>query len=109
MRYRTWTPQQEDTLRDLAGLMPMATIARRVGHSRAACMQRLVDLGERARNAQGLLTASVAAQEYGVPVHRIRRWAASGVLPARKGPGYWQIDPEDLERFLETRHAADQS
>jgi hypothetical protein len=97
---RPWTEADDETLLAYAGQVRVRTIARRLRRSYGACLWRLWQLGVRVGEAQGYLTARCAADEYGVPVWRVQRWAAAGRVKARRGPHTWLIDGDDFERFV---------
>jgi hypothetical protein len=101
--WNEWTPEEEETLLDLAGRVPLAEIGRRLKRSYGACKRRLYDLGVRARSARGYLTGQECAREYNVPITRVYQLIAEGKLAATKGPGgsYWQIDPDSAMRCSE--------
>lgn len=100
-----WTATEEDRLLELAGTVPLATIAAELGRTKAACRRRLYELGTRARDAQGYLTAQQCARAYYTSIHRVLDLVRAGRLTAHKGPGgkYWQIDPESAARCPELR------
>jgi hypothetical protein len=97
-----WTPEEDNTLLELSGTVPMHRVAARLGRTPGACRTRLKQIhGLRAREAQGYLSASEVAREYGAPVSRVKRLVREGTLPATfcSFDTRWQIDPEDAERL----------
>ncbi len=97
-----WTVEEDDYLLETAGAFTLRIIARRLRRSAAACRRRLYDLGAgRARDVSGDLSAMQVAKLYDCPLARVKRFIATGKLPARKvvGGHYWRIDPGDCERI----------
>lgn len=105
--HREWTAEEMDYLAESWGLLPDATVARRLGRTVAACKVRATRFLHLSRSQQ-FLTAQAVARLFGVDVHVvIRRWIRDGLLRARRsavncgGNGrMWRIDDADLERFV---------
>ena len=95
---RRWSAWEDEFLLGSAGQLPIRAVAKRLKRSYGACLMRLSLYGVRVGRQQGYLSARDAADEYGVPVHRVQRWAAAGRLKARRGPHTWLIDVGDMER-----------
>ena len=70
--------------------------------------------GERAKqrasdklaSAANCLTVSDAATQCNVHTETVKRWIASGKLPAFKLGGHWRIRPEQVDAFLKAQGAA---
>lgn len=92
-----WTDEDDTYLLERAGTMSLKRIAFNRGRTYAACRRRLYDLGTRARDARGLYTASVLAQELNCPLTRVLEVCHAWFIDARKPTGvYYQINPDSL-------------
>lgn len=95
-----WTESEIDYLLSAAGSLRLVDIAKRLHRSYGACRRKLYDHGVEARNNQGYMSAQQVADEYGCDVGRVKRFIASGFLPATLLHGNrYAIDPEDAERL----------
>lgn len=101
-----WTPQDDDRLRELWGLVPDEVAARTLGRSVEACKIRATRHLGQARSDQ-FLTARALGRLFGVESKAVVRWMARGWLRGRRsavpaGPsaGMWRFDAEDVERFI---------
>lgn len=52
-----------------------------------------------------LLTARQVAEELGVSVHTVLRWARAGKLPGVQLPGgAWRFEPDEIKAWIEEHH-----
>ena len=49
---------------------------------------------------QGLLDTREVARRLSVPAHRVRKLAATRIIPALRVGRQWRIRPEDLEQWI---------
>jgi len=108
---RPWLPREDRTLRASAGIVPVATVAARLGRSRPAVLARARVLGLHWYHpppGQPHLghTLGDVARLLGVGDCTARRWIVAGWLPAvrrevRLGRHpLWLVGADDLEGFL---------
>lgn len=103
-----WTDAELEYLLEHAGDQTLRQIEKRLHRSWSACKRKLYDLGIRARDAQGYMSAQQVAREYGCPVGRVLALIAKGELKAHHPAGkanIWAIDPSDakaIEAVLRT-------
>lgn len=101
-----WTAEEDEYLADHWGLLPDATVARKLGRTVAACKIRATRRHSLARSQQ-FYTARTVARLFGVDDHVVKRWIRAGVLKARPshvraggGGVMWRIDDLDLQAFV---------
>lgn len=95
-----WTDEEVEYLLEHAGSQTLRQIEKRLHRSWSACKRKLYDLGIRARDAQGYMSASQVAAEYSCPQGRVIRLIERGVLKAHRPAGktnLWAIDPADAK------------
>lgn len=108
---RRWTAREDRTLRTCAGIVPVDTVAARLGRSRPAILARARMLGLHwyhppPGQPQLGYTLGDVARLLGVGYCTARRWIAAGWLPAvrrevRLGRHpLWLVGADDLEQFL---------
>jgi len=86
---RTWSPEEDQFLRDNLALMTDAEIGEQLGRSEIAVHLRWSrDLHLPARSkAPGIMTARGAARLLGIDEHKIAHWVDMGLIPGRLMPG----------------------
>lgn len=95
-----WTDEEVEYLVEHAGSQTLRQIEKRLHRSWSACKRKLYDLGIRARDAQGYMSAQQVAAEYDCPVKRVLALIAKGELRAHHPAGktnIWAIDPSDAK------------
>ncbi|MGE0227789.1 MAG: hypothetical protein AB7I38_11120 [Dehalococcoidia bacterium] len=95
-----WTEEEVEYLLEHAGNQTLKQIETRLHRSRAACRRKLYDLGLRARDAQGFMSAQQVAVEYGCGVKRVLTLIRNGELKAHHPAGktnIWAVDPSDAK------------
>jgi len=108
---RRWLPREDRTLRASAGIVPVGTVAARLGRSRPAILARARVLGLHwyhppPGQPQLGYTLGEVARLLGVGNCTAHRWIAAGWLPAvrrevRLGRHpLWLVGADDLEQFL---------
>lgn len=89
-----WIPEEENYLKEHAGEKTITKIADELRRSPGAIKRRLHDIGIKARDNQGYLSAAQLAQYFNCPVHRVRDSLRAGEIPGRfdKLRTRWEID-----------------
>jgi len=95
-----WTDAEDRYLREHAGRLPTATIARALDRSVNGVKLRLRRLDLRIREAHGWPLERVQRAS-GVPVHVLRRYIGRGELPVLIGAVCTYVDPADLVMVTE--------
>lgn len=101
---RPWTEEEITFLLENAGDLTLKQIAQRLHRSWAACKRKCYELGTRARDAQGYMSAQQVADEYGCTPNRVQDLIERGVLKARRprgGQRLWRIAPEDAAKVAD--------
>ncbi len=75
-----WTREEKAYLLDHAGIDTLEEIAQYLRRSRGAVRRRLHEIGIKARDNQGFLSAAQLSKEYRCPYHRIRTALAAGQI-----------------------------
>lgn len=75
-----WTEEEKAYLLGHAGSATLEVIAGHLRRSRGAVRRRLHEIGIRARDNQGFLSAAQLAKEYRCPYHRVRTALAAGQI-----------------------------
>ena len=99
LRNVAWTLKEEEYLLLRAGNMMLVDIARNLRRSYQAVRSRLnKNLGLRARDNQGYLSAAELAKEYNCPYHRVRDALKGDVIKGRydKKRNRWHVDMAEL-------------
>ncbi len=93
-----WTAEEEHFVLQHAGEWTLQQIARKLRRSYGAVRRRLNELGIRARDNEGFMSAAQLSQEYGCPYHRIRAALETGSLPGTydRVRNRWKIDLAEL-------------
>lgn len=101
-----WSEADDELLATWWGLLPDATVARKLGRTPGACKIRATRQLGLARKDQ-FYTVRAVARLFGVDDHRVRAWIDEGLLQAvrstvRSGDGNlaWRIEHEWIEAFL---------
>lgn len=95
-----WTEDEDDVLLENAGRISLISIARRLNRSYGSVRARLNRThGKKARDVQCYYSARQLAAKYSAPLSRVFRLIETGVLPAKKRLGRWQVDLRDAEKI----------
>ena len=99
-RRRSWSAEEETILRELAGDVSLASIARRLHRSRAAVENHVRLLGLSTRISTGY-SMSDLAEVFGVDPARVRRWVDRGLLGKEHRHGNAiRVTERNVVRFL---------
>lgn len=98
-RFREWTEADDTFLLEHAGdNLTLAEIGRRLGRTYGAVRSRLRELGVRARDNPGHLSATQVAKLFNAPHSRVTHLLATGVIPGEfdSTRNRWRVRLEDL-------------
>lgn len=111
-RRTDWTPAHDDLLLTYVGKWRLAIIAKKLGRSPQACVQRLylhrIALSTAAQRYAGMSIGDVA-EALGVSKNHVAKWIRCGWLKSQCAFGvekrYPSVDPDDLLTFIHERGA----
>lgn len=106
---RPWTPEEDETLRELIHRFATITIAKRMKRSLNAVEVRAKRLGIKRRYRDGWYTKREVAEILGVDHKKVRAWMDAGKIkasyhhghkPQKNGSGAWHFAEKDLASFI---------
>lgn len=95
---RRWTAEEDDFLRDHAGVWPMKTIAAHLGRTVSSVRSHRYELAAFPAKENAGMTALDVARWFQCPMSRVYALIEAKVLKAVRCANYWRIRPEDAEK-----------